>query len=213
MAAIDHTVIVFKNGEYLKEPDTYDEESGLLINNCPFDYGRDGDIDKVEIAYECFYDITDKIEWYRREEDALYKRAGISDISLYRLGFWTIKEAIKWRLHIMRRIGYRKEVGVCTLGDIKVYIYHDFLNSLYASFYWNSEDTYVVLGGYGHYKNPYTHFMARGYGDEFEEKMASEAYQWLCSDILEEIGDSIFCFCDLRDEWVIEMQKVFKYKS
>lgn len=31
MAGIDYTVIVFKNGEYMKESDTYDEESGLLI--------------------------------------------------------------------------------------------------------------------------------------------------------------------------------------
>ena len=50
MAAIDHTVIVYKNGEHLKNPDSYDE-NGDFINLCPFDYSRDGGITAIYEEY------------------------------------------------------------------------------------------------------------------------------------------------------------------
>lgn len=55
-----------------------------------------------------------------------------------------------------------------------------------ATFYLDWQNTYVLLGGYGHHRNPYTHFYHRGYGEQFERKMAYECYRWLCSDVLAE---------------------------
>ena len=53
-----------------------------------------------------------------------------------------------------------------------------------ATFYLDWHNTYIMLGGYGHHKNPYTHFYNRGYGEAFERKMALECYCWLCGDVL-----------------------------
>ena len=62
------------------------------------------------------------------------------------------------------------------------------------TFYFNldTKDSWVVLGGYGHYTNPYTHFYHRGYGEEFEKKMAHEAYNWICERLLPDLLD--YCF-------------------
>ena len=64
------------------------------------------------------------------------------------------------------------EIILCILPDCNV------------TFYLDSQNTYVMLGGYGHYHNPYTHFYERGYGEEFELKMATECYEWLCEIVL-----------------------------
>ena len=77
MAAIDHTVIVYKNGEYLKNPDTYDE-NGDFINLCPFDYSRDGEI------------------------TAVYEREGIDGAPLFPITWWKLVKILQWKLHIMR---------------------------------------------------------------------------------------------------------------
>ena len=82
---------------------------------------------------------------------------------------------------------YKREVGVYTHDNIEVYIYHDAPNQSYISFYTDGKASWVVIGGYGHHNNVYTHFMSRGYGDEFEEKMAQEAFWWACDDILAEL--------------------------
>lgn len=213
MAAIDHTVIVYKNGEYMKEPDTYDEESGLLINNCPFDYSRDGEIVSVVSPEGKLESIVGAIKWYRDECNAVYERDGIEDISRFRFSWYTIAQAIKWKLHLMRRVYYKYEIGVWESGDSEVYIYLNNIKRTYVSFYKDTTDTYVVLGGYGHYENPYTHFMRRGYGDEFESKMAAEAYQWLCRDILKYVSYTIFDDLEEIDDWTREMRKVFRYEE
>ena len=54
-----------------------------------------------------------------------------------------------------------------------------------ATFYMDGDESYVLLGGYGHWQCPYTHFYHRGYGEEFERQMAKECYQWLCEDVLQ----------------------------
>ena len=212
MAAIDHTVIVYKNGEYLKEPDLWDED-GNYINTLPFEYTRDGEITDIFSSGGNLIPIYEDIKWYRDEDRALYERDGISDISKFRLSWWIIMQAIKWKLHLMRRVCYEREVGVWKSGDVEVYIYLNNVKQTCVSFYKDATDTYVVLGGYGHYENPYTHFMGRGYGDEFEEKMASEAYQWLCSDILSVVSESIFDDWLKIDEWTHDMQKALRYEE
>lgn len=54
--------------------------------------------------------------------------------------------------------------------------------------------------------------MNRGYGDEFESKMAVEAYQWLCRDILDNIPNSIFDNWKDIGNWTREMRKAFRYE-
>lgn len=45
----------------------------------------------------------------------------------------------------------------------------------------------MLLGGYGHWRNPYTHFFHRGYGEVFERQMGKECYEWLCEDVLSDL--------------------------
>lgn len=212
MAAIDHTVIAYKNGEYLKEPDKW--EDGDYINLCPFDYSRDGEIraiyeddgTKIEVLWS-------DIKWYHDEYDAIYERSGIHDVRLFPITWWKLAMILQWKLHIMHRCCYIEDVGVWKHGDVEIYFYRNIPGSTYVSFYKDSKDTYVLLGGYGHHKNPYTHFMWRGYGDEFESKMAAEAYQWLCRDILRSIGESIHDTWNETSAWLAKKREEFCYKE
>lgn len=56
-----------------------------------------------------------------------------------------------------------------------------------VTFYMNGDESYVLLGGYGHWRNPYTHFFHRGYGEVFERQMGKECYEWLCEDVLSDL--------------------------
>lgn len=84
----------------------------------------------------------------------------------------------------------------------------------------------VALGGYGHHCNPYTHFINRGYGEEFEKKMLVECYDWLINELLEEGVREIFEYHgniekdfkriweDLDDiTYIDDIKKRFKYIS
>lgn len=212
MAAIDHTVICYKNGEYVKDPFVFDED-GAYLNICPFDYSRDGEItaiyeddgSKIEVLWS-------DIKWYHDEYDAIYEREGIDGAPLFPITWWKLIKILQWKLHIMRRSCYTRDVGVWRSGDVEIYFYRDVLRETYVSFYKDSKDTYVLLGGYGHHKNPYTHFMNRGYGDEFESKMAVEAYQWLCRDILRVVVESIYEDWDVTSEWLTKKREEFHYK-
>lgn len=184
MAAIDHTDIVFKNGKWMKTT-YYINENDEYINLLPFEYGRDGNIHTINGKY-----IYDDVVWYRDEYDRLYERKGIKKI-YNRFNIASILNRFNWIFRRMDHVCYRQEVGMYGHGGTELYIYHDPLNRSYASFYTDGIDTYIVLAGYGHHANVYTHFMARGYGDEFEEKMAKEAYEWLCKDVLAGIVDAI----------------------
>lgn len=202
MAAIDHTDIVFKNGKYMKSTYHYNENDEY-VSDLPFEYGRDGNIHTINGKY-----IYDDIIWYRDEYDRLYERKGIKKIyNRWNLG--SIVNRLNWVFHRMDHVCYRKEVGIWKGWNHKLYIYHDPLKQSYASFYTDGTDTYVVLAGYGHHENVYTHFMARGYGDEFEEKMAAEAYHWLCGEVLREIVDSV-CECwAVRHPVLNELRELF----
>ena len=212
MAAIDHTVIVYKNGEYFKDHIKRDED-GSYVDLCPFRYSRDGvitalchgDGTKTEILFS-------DIKWYHDEYDAIYERAGIYGAPLFPITWWKLLKILQWKLHIMKRACYAQEVGVWKSGDVEIYFYRNEPMRTYVSFYKDSKDTYVLLGGYGHHKNPYTHFMHRGYGDEFESKMAAEAYQWLCRDILRVVGESINEDWGITSEWLIKKREEFNYK-
>lgn len=212
MAAIDHTVIVYKNGEYIKDPFVFDED-GACLNICPFDYSRDGEITSVYeedgIKIEVLWS---DIKWYHDEYDAIYEREGIYGVPFFPIKWWKLLNILKWKLHIMRRSCYTREVGVWKSRGVEIYFYRNIPGSTYVSFYKDSKDAYVLLGGYGHHMNPYTHFMHRGYGVEFESKMAVEAYQWLYDDILRAVADNIFDTWDEASTWLVKKRDEFHYK-
>lgn len=189
MAGADHTCIIFKNGNYIPTEQTYDynEETDEIISHLPFEYGRDGDI-----RYVNSIPIWDQLKWYHDEYDAIYERDGWRDFSSVRKTPYGLWAWLKYKLHFMSRICYRQETAIWRKDKHDVYIYHDALNQSYISFYTDGVDSYVVIGGYGHHKNVYTHFMARGYGDEFEQKMAEEAFWWACNNILVKLVE-VYC--------------------
>lgn len=196
MAAIDHTVIVFKNGKWMKETWKYNADNDDFVSLVPFGYGRDGNIYSYHLG-EKSVPISDKMKWYRNEYDALYQRVGLQKIygGLRNCTISAIWNRIKWMLHVMERkcfFEYEKEIGVYEDENVEVYIYHEPLKQSYVSFYREKEDTYIVLGGYGHYKNVYCHFMNRGYGDEFEEKMAKGALTWCMTSVVDYITDALY---------------------
>lgn len=81
-------------------------------------------------------------------------------------------------------------------------------------FYVNSDESYVMLGGYGHYCNPYTHFYNRGFGEVFERKMAKECYRWLIREVLPEVLDWLSSF--EAAEWAngyLGLWEKFRFKN
>ena len=215
MAAIDHTCIVFKNGKYIPEQDTYTyDESENFHWLIPFKYNRDGKILEVADPFGAMIDIYDNTKWYRDEYDAFYQRAGWRNFGSVRKTPYGIWNWLKYHLHFTERVGYRKEVGVYNQGGTEVVIHHDEFNQCYVSFYSDRKDTYIVIGGYGHYNNVYCHFMGRGYGDEFEGKMAAEAFRWACDKILVEISESIFNGSwEAEEDFVNRMRERFGYEE
>lgn len=74
-------------------------------------------------------------------------------------------------------------------------------------------ENYVILGGYGHYMNPYTHFYDRGLPEEVERMLMSECYEWLMEDIIKDCCEAFAVdFWDV-DDLVKDYQKDFGYKS
>ena len=219
MAYIDHTRLVWKNGKYIGDGVKLDESSSDIVHLCPFEYGRDGNIIAVTDSSGNLADITEDIRWHQCEYDTLYQRKGIKwntpwgcrTISGF---FYTLCARLNWLFRRMERLAYRERVGVWICGDIEVYIYHDALKSSYVSFYRNGSDAYIMLGGYGHHENVYTHFAGRGYGEDFEEAMAKEAYRWCCTDILQKVADLAFDdrwdddgkFTELREKFYAEVE-------
>lgn len=51
----------------------------------------------------------------------------------------------------------------------------------------NGGNAIIQMGGYGHNKNPYLHFINRGYGKKFEKQMLEECRNYLINNILKEL--------------------------
>lgn len=91
----------------------------------------------------------------------------------------------EWIVDKLGKYLHRETLRFYQKDDLEIFLYqsHDYN----ATFYFHGDESYVLLGGYGHYLNPYTHFFHRGYGEEFERKMAKECYEWLCDDVLTDL--------------------------
>ena len=76
----------------------------------------------------------------------------------------------------------REYVSYYCKDDVEIIAYEE--GSYNVIFYAAGTESYVMLGGYGHFNNPYTHFYRRGYGEEFERRMAKECYEWLFEHVL-----------------------------
>lgn len=74
-------------------------------------------------------------------------------------------------------------------------------------------ENYVILGGYGHYVNPYTHFYDRGLPEEVERMLMSECYEWLTEDIIKDCCEALQESIWDVDDSVKDYQKDFGYKS
>ena len=87
---------------------------------------------------------------------------------------------------IIRKIGTRMDKNyVCHYQKdaLAILVYKS--ANYNVTFYMDGDESYVLLGGYGHWQCPYTHFYHRGYGEAFERQMAKECYQWLCEKVLQ----------------------------
>lgn len=217
MAYIDHTRLVWKNGKYINYgiKMLYD---GEIVRLCPFDYGRDGNIIGIKTASGSMLDISKYIQWHQDEYDALYQRKGVIPTKWWKLRsakhlFYYFRNWFNWKLRRKELVAYRYRVGTWSNDNIEIYIYHDPLKSSYVSFYRDGSDSYVMLGGYGHHENVYTHFVSRGYGEDFEEAMAKEAYKWCCKDVLTKVAELVF-----NDGWddngkITELMEKFYVKE
>lgn len=127
-------------------------------------------------------------EFHDVDEDFSSNR--IANVFIKKFGNWIDRE----------QVGYLKDVN----KEIVI------LNSLdcNAIFYADTKDTYILIGGYGHYRNPYTHFYGRGYGEEFERRMAKECFEWLCDQVLPFIIGEIDLLKNNRDAYDVFVKKL-----
>lgn len=127
-------------------------------------------------------------EFHDVDEDFSSNR--IANVFIKKFGNWIDRE----------QVGYLKDVN----KEIVI------LNSLdcNAIFYADTKDTYILIGGYGHYRNSYTHFYGRGYGEEFERRMAKECFEWLCDQVLPFIIGEIDLLKNNRDAYDVFVKKL-----
>lgn len=188
MAGIDHTCIFYHNGEVIEEPEE------LIINKKKIVYGRDGDI--FEIAGKELKHITLWDGVHYDDHKMFNTPLRFLNKILYKMNF---KERIedRWILN------FKEE-------DIEIYSYCNLDYNI--SYIFTQKDSYVIIGGYGHYQNPYTHFYHRGYGNDFENKMTMECYEWLCEDQLKTVLEYCYEYVDIEDKKRLYQEKL-RFKS
>ncbi len=224
MAAIDHTIIAFKNGKLLEnlwftkyhewygEPDE-DEVRPFYcevvdeINFLPFKTDRDGRIQFVDKDGKPYISADDIMEVYPMGgyylHEKYYER-------LKRCHKKRIKEQEKERKLFKKSVhnykidcpsDYQERVYYYNKDGVEIILVVNETQNYNITYYFTETDSYVVLGGYGHNCNPYIHFYERGYGKQFERKMAKECYNWLCDDVLKEAIKTLGLEDDWGDPW------------
>lgn len=95
--------------------------------------------------------------------------------------------------------------------ELTVYESESFNVIYYLDF--KKNENYVILGGYGHYVNPYTHFYKRGLPEEVERMLMSECYEWLMEDVIKDCCEALAEDIWSVDALVKDYQKDFGYKT
>lgn len=198
MAAIDHTIIGFKNGKLLQNLSFVKFEEKQRVLECgepyttfevvaekdfiPFDYNRDGLITFEGGYTEKYMNIYPEHGYY----DKTLKPRNSKHFKYMRECLRQKKQYEKSQKDYLTDIpeNYKTRYGYLKDADKEVIVV--ITPNYNVTFYFTQDDSYVLLGGYGHQANPYTHFYERGYGKQFELKMCRECYNWLCEEVLEE---------------------------
>lgn len=80
----------------------------------------------------------------------------------------------------------------------------------YNVIFYIGDENYVMLGGYGHFDNPYTHFYDRGLSEKIECILMGECYEWLMGDVLDDIVGTFFDYYEHKDI-LKSYYKIFNY--
>lgn len=172
MALIDHTRFFYKNGIHEDEPDSWEF---IPTDNYSVFYNRDGGLYKiVDNRTNKVYDEFDRTN---SMIDFTYENRHIHMYFLPRFIWRPINSFVELFKKRVYHSWYYRFIN----NDIEVYSY--FSDHCCATFVFENNNSHVIFGGYGHYANPYTHFMHRGYGKAFEDKMTKECYRWLCENV------------------------------
>lgn len=157
MGGIDHTIICFHNAKLMKS--LTKKVGDDYIDLIPFDYNRDAKL------------IDFKFDKRVRDLSIAVNEGEIKKVENC-LSYGLSEDDFEYYSRYMK-------------DNLNIFTYES--KNFNVIFYITDEDQYVMLGGYGHYLNPYTHFYDRGYGEGFERKMGKECYEWLMEDVLNDI--------------------------
>lgn len=194
MASIDHTIILFKNGKLLEES----PDSKIQIDNLEISFGRDLNLLTIKLGDKNidYQNYRDRIFYHYEERHIFYKIP------------FKIKKILK--KVIPKKKVSDTDVDMCVIDNTTIINYHTACYN--ALFIFCKDNTYIGLGGYGHYSNPFTHFYHRGYGRMFEKKMGLECYMWLYEDVLDNALSIRYSYPQ-KDQMVDEFQEIGKYKT
>lgn len=168
MAGMDHTILFYKNGELQRT------ELEILDERCKVIYDRDARLCRV-IDIKTKEEFTNFEKYATSGEYYIEKNTYIKPVFLRKIVEKFLPKEKIATYEFYRYIG--EDLLILQLRA-------DNYNVLFV---FSGEDTYVLLGGYGHHVNPYTHFYHRGYGEVFEKRMSIECYEWLCETILDDM--------------------------
>lgn len=139
-------------------------------------YKSDGDSYESVIPFE-----------YSKDAELVKPKASIKKIIPYECSTGRFRQ---WFGEHFMELLPREYIGYFHEDGIRIFTYQS--ENYNAIFYLKDDESYVMLGGYGHYGNVYTHFFERGYGEKFERKMAKECYRWLFREVFPYCWSTMF---------------------
>lgn len=219
MANLDHTCICFHKNKLMKT--IYDCDTEEFIN----EFGSP-DFKFTNEKYYLPFKITRDGEYIFSKEE--YKQVVIMPCDFTWLPWKMTKR--KWHklnkkferyLHDTnkRPHAFDEYIELYDDGKIFIVVYHtpNYNVTIYSGK--TPDDVYAIVGGYGHYKNPFTHFYNRGYGSQVERKMCKECFDWIFENVLETIETHLNFYEYLDDPTskykldVKAIREAFGYKS
>lgn len=224
MAGIDHTIIAFHNGMLMENTAFYKFNTNPELDEVkeflPFTTNRDG---FIRMEDENFDLVLPNYGVYQKPLHLPKNKRYWIKVFLWNLENKKFKKQFE-KNPLNPPENYKIRYYYKTIGSedeqeykqIFVYTNEDEEYNITFYFDYKTNDSYVVLGGYGHHRNPYLHFYERGYGREFERKMATECYAWICDEIFKEILEGYthyqygfdYDYYEQRDEFNLFCQKL-----